>query len=535
MAPQTPRHRDALSKKVAVTPRHRASLSGTQAAPRTPRNPRTPSTPNSLLPTIYNNARQLFARSACPPRLVGRETERKELKKFIQARVLSKEGGSLYVSGPPGTGKSALIQEVCKEFQDAKDMKFSYINCMSIKTTTDIYNKLFDDLEPAIEETGDNFKAVSRLFKRKANESAQYIVTLDEIDHLLTLDLKVLYNLFEYALHPQSSLILIGIANALDLTDRFLPRLKSRNLKPQLLPFLPYTGPQIANIITTRLKSLNDGISSNDFVPFIHPAAIQLCSRKVASQTGDLRKAFDICRRAIDAIESETKQKHQQDLNERLIMESPSKAPLCENPNLSSPLAMSSPACSLKVETHTTLAQSLAALIAANAPRATIAHVAKISSSIFNTGTNQRLQALNLQQKAVLCSLIALERKKRSIRADFMATPSKSAQAAPKTRELFGAYTSLCRLDRLLHPLTFTEFKDVVNSLETLSLISVLEGKAGSFGVVGTPSKRKGAFGIGAGDERQFGSCVSEKELESAVQGAGNGILKSMLSGEALE
>jgi cell division control protein 6 len=118
-----------------------------------------------------------------------------------------------------------------------------------------------------------------------------------------------------------------------------------------------------------------------------------------------------------------------------------------------------------------------------------------------------------------------------------MATPSKFAQAAPTVRILFGAYTSLCRLDRLLHPLAFTEFKDVVNSLDTLSLISALEGKAGSFGVMNTPSKskRKGAFGVGAGDERRFGSCVSEKELEVAVQGAGSGILKKMLSGEALD
>jgi cell division control protein 6 len=116
---------------------------------------------------------------------------------------------------------------------------------------------------------------------------------------------------------------------ALDLTDRFLPRLKARKLKPQLLPFLPYTAPQIASIITTRLQSLlpengERGTVAAGYVPFLHPAAIQLCSKKVASQTGDLRKVFDICRRAIDLIESETKQKYQESLDPEALMLSPS-------------------------------------------------------------------------------------------------------------------------------------------------------------------------------------------------------------------
>ena len=38
--------------------------------------------------------------------------------------------------------------------------------------------------------------------------------------------LQVLYTLFEWSALPSSKLILIGIANALDLTERFLPRLR---------------------------------------------------------------------------------------------------------------------------------------------------------------------------------------------------------------------------------------------------------------------------------------------------------------------
>ena len=47
----------------------------------------------------------------------------------------------------------------------------------------------------------------------------------------------------------------VGIANALDLTDRILPRLQARpNCKPQLLHFAPYTKDQIVAILEDRLS-----------------------------------------------------------------------------------------------------------------------------------------------------------------------------------------------------------------------------------------------------------------------------------------
>ena len=38
----------------------------------------------------------------------------------------------------------------------------------------------------------------------------------------------LLYRLFEWASRPRSSLALLGIANSIDLTDRFLPRLRQK-------------------------------------------------------------------------------------------------------------------------------------------------------------------------------------------------------------------------------------------------------------------------------------------------------------------
>ncbi|KAF2265623.1 cell division control protein Cdc6 [Lojkania enalia] len=524
--PQTPRHRDALPK-VAVTPRHRIIVAG---RPITPRTPRTPATPRHTTSTVYNEARQLFARGSAPTALFEREDERKELEAFISMRTRAKKSGCIYISGPPGTGKSAFVNQVCSSIETEASVMTGYINCMSIKDSTDLYRKLLEDfIDISGVPEGDEMETLRRLFFQR---SSSYVITLDEVDHLLGLDLDLLYNIFEWSLQHSSSLVLVGIANALDFTDRFLPRLKARGLKPHLLPFLPYTAPQIASVITSKLKSLT--LKNPDHVPFIHPTAIQFLSKKVAAQSGDLRKAFDICRRAIDLIEADTCDQHAK--KEAGITPSPtpspSKAPLVENMNLSSP-AGRSPS---KANMNGAIEVSQAQLTIENAPRATIAHMARITAAVFSNGTLQRLQNLNLQQKAVLCALSALEKKKHNSVNSVLATPSKAQSTAPTIKALFEAYTSLCKRENILHPLTSTEFRDIVGSLETLSLVSAVEGKAGSLVVAsGTPSRKGrggGGFGGAAVEDRRVASSVGTKELAAALVGPGSAILKGILEGE---
>ena len=491
----------------------------------TPRTSRVLSTPSNV-PTVYNCARQLFARSANPGRLIGREEERSELSTFIKAGIELKSGRCIYVSGPPGTGKSALVGEVCRDLQGKEGVQAAYINCMSIKNSKDIYCKLIEDLGGNILELeGSEMVALKAMFLPKKRIPNQvYVVTLDEIDHL---DLDLLCTFFEWSLYRSSRLILIGIANALDLTDRCLPQLKARNLKPKLLPFMPYTVPQITSVITAKLQSLVSSSSTSKLnqIPFLQPNAIQLCSKKVASQTGDLRKAFDIVRRTIDIIEAETKQKHQDDLNALNLQSTPTRnTPLLDNTNLCSPCSPP------KTPTSTrTLASSLASLTAASAPRATIAHVARATAAAFNNGTATRLQGLNLQQKAVICVLLALEKKLQSTR-DVLATPSKSSSCSsamtPTVRKVYEAYCALCRRENALHPLTATEFTDVVGSLETLGLVQGGDRGMG-LGLGRTPSKKAGRL-----EERRVGCLVGEKEVEGILEGVGGGILRGLLSGE---
>ncbi|KAK3074153.1 AAA ATPase [Teratosphaeriaceae sp. CCFEE 6253] len=520
--PSAARQRDALCGKVPVTPRHRILLAGSQ------RTPKTPIAPFSPFTAVCNQARQLFSRCSNPGKLVGREAERQELSTFVDRCLASKSAGCLYVSGPPGTGKSALVDEVCQEYKTVENIKLSVVNCMSVRNAKDLAQKLADDLGLR----GDaGFGHLQSCFVRSnARDNDKYVVVLDEIDHLVDMDLELLYSLFSWSMQPSSKLVLVGIANALDLTDRCLPRLKTRGLKPELLPFMPYTATQIVEVLSLKLRSLAPDNTSS--LPFMQPAALQFCARKVAAQTGDLRKAFDICRRAIDLVEQETRERDAT----AALQDSPSKTPLMENINLSSPTSARA-----RITGDGKGRQAIVYTLD-TVPKATIAHVAKVTAQVFGNGTAQRLGTLNLQQKAVLCALAALEKRKRDTQVErtMFATPSKHSNSAPSVKQLFEAYSNLCKREKLLHPLSSGEFRDVVSGLETVSLLSGVDGKSGSFAMPVTPSrtpsrKGKGGFGIAPmGDERRVASMVGMKELEASLDGAGGELLKDIMDGGAL-
>ena len=134
------------------------------------------------------------------------------------------------------------------------------------------------------------------------------MIVLDEIDQLDSRGQEILYTIFEWPSLRGAQLLLIGekrdvcvcdvvcyksvplssgVANALDLTDRVLPRLQSHvQCRPQLLHFPPYTKDQIVTILQGRL--------GNGRV--VDPMAVQFIARKVAAVHGDVRKALDICR-----------------------------------------------------------------------------------------------------------------------------------------------------------------------------------------------------------------------------------------------
>ena len=78
--------------------------------------------------------------------------------------------------------------------------------------------------------------------------SHRFPIVLDEMDQLNSKIEKVLYDLFKLAADDESRLVLIGIANGLDLLERVLPKLP-KTKKPKQMNFMPYSFQQITGLI----------------------------------------------------------------------------------------------------------------------------------------------------------------------------------------------------------------------------------------------------------------------------------------------
>ncbi|XP_077428053.1 cell division control protein 6 homolog isoform X2 [Vanacampus margaritifer] len=237
--------------------------------------------------------------TATPERLLSRESECAAIRTFLERTAVRRLPGSLYVSGAPGTGKTACLDSVLRDMKDElSHVQTLTVNCMSLRSSHVIFPLLAEKLKVSAGHKG--------LQRRLTGPGPAVLLVLDELDQLDSKTQDVLYTIFEWPHLPQSRLCLVGIANALDLTDRILPRLQARpRCRPLLLNFPPYSRDQLGAIVQDRLaQACADGV--------LDAAAVQFCARKVSAVSGDARKALDICRRAVEIVQSEHRKKAEQ-------------------------------------------------------------------------------------------------------------------------------------------------------------------------------------------------------------------------------
>ncbi|KAM6972000.1 LOW QUALITY PROTEIN: cell division control protein 6 homolog [Aplochiton taeniatus] len=243
----------------------------------------------------YQKVKQAL-HTAAPETLLSRETEQASIKAFLKDQVLEKHPASLYISGAPGTGKTACLNCVLREMTESlKPVQTVVINCMTLRSSHAIFPLLAEKLGASDSHTD------SRLQKLLTSPGPSVLLVLDEMDQLDSKAQDVLYTIFEWPYLPRSRLCLIGIANALDLTDRILPRLQALpRCRPLLLHFPPYSRQELTAILQDRLTQVSgEGI--------VDASALQFCARKVSAVSGDARKALDVCRRAVEIVESDNR------------------------------------------------------------------------------------------------------------------------------------------------------------------------------------------------------------------------------------
>ena len=245
-----------------------------------------------------------------------RNEEWKTVRTFLLDRVSRAQAGSLYVSGVPGSGKSFIVQQaiassLVEVFGTKKKAKVVHINCMTLGDPRRIFGmvleKGFDKECTGGQYEKDHRYALGQLRKAAASAGGKkrkapgdmVILVLDEVDHLYQNQGDVLYDLFSLAEMSQSNIVFLGIANSIDLTLRLLPHLHNIGVEPTMVNFRAYAHSDLYALMQERLQSL-DG-------PVFDAKAVELCCRKIAATSGDMRKCLNAAYAALENFISQTK------------------------------------------------------------------------------------------------------------------------------------------------------------------------------------------------------------------------------------
>ncbi|PHH91748.1 hypothetical protein CDD83_10452 [Cordyceps sp. RAO-2017] len=278
-------HRKGTGKRLEFTPLATRKLS-----------------PSDVQSSPFQIARSRLHVSSVPSSLPCREGEFSLVYSHLEAAIGEGTGNCIYISGTPGTGKTATVREVIARLEEAvgsdelDDFIFVEINGMKITDPHQSYTLLWDALKGQRASPSQALDLLEREFGNPSPRRIPCVVLMDELDQLVTKNQAVMYNFFNWPTLRHSRLIVLAVANTMDLPERTLSNKISSRLGLTRITFPGYTHDQLMKIIQSRLEGVPGDI--------VDPDAVQFASRKVAAVSGDARRALDICRRAVELAES---------------------------------------------------------------------------------------------------------------------------------------------------------------------------------------------------------------------------------------
>jgi origin recognition complex subunit 1 len=257
----------------------------------------------SILSSPFQVARNQLHVSSVPATLPCREEEFSEVYSHLEKAITDGTGSCIYIAGTPGTGKTATVREVVAQLnasvlaEELDDFIFVEINGMKVTDPHQSYSLLWEALRGDRVSPSHALELLEREFSAPSPRRVPCVVLMDELDQLVTKNQSVMYNFFNWPGLRHSRLIVLAVANTMDLPERTLSNKISSRLGLHRITFKGYTHAQLIQIIESRLANVPGNV--------VHPDAIQFASRKVAAVSGDARRALDICRRAVEIAEAD--------------------------------------------------------------------------------------------------------------------------------------------------------------------------------------------------------------------------------------
>ncbi|KAL4778844.1 P-loop containing nucleoside triphosphate hydrolase protein [Aspergillus varians] len=384
----------------------------------------------------YRQARNLLHVSTVPDSLPCRKREFDTVYSHLSGAIMEGTGTCIYISGTPGTGKTATVREVVAQLNSAvlaeemDDFIFVEINGMKVTDPHQSYSLLWEALKGDRVSPSHALDLLDREFSNPSPRRVSCVVLMDELDQLVTKNQSVMYNFFNWPALRHSRLIVLAVANTMDLPERTLSNKISSRLGLTRITFPGYKHTDLMEIISTRLASVPGNIVDSD--------AIQFASRKVAAVSGDARRALDICRRAVEIAEQSSDALAAEDLDAddtESLPPTPTKTP-ARKERASTKQALS------RIKLESPQKPAAAAAQRQRSGRVTIATIKQAIQEATSTPLQQSLRCLPLSAKLFLAALLARVRRTgitESTFGDVMDEAKRIADAAVAVAGAAGA------------------------------------------------------------------------------------------------
>tara|TARA_B100000767_G_scaffold259113_1_gene268540 strand:- start:436 stop:1620 length:1185 start_codon:yes stop_codon:yes gene_type:complete len=251
---------------------------------------------------VLNNP-EVFGFDFMPEMLVGREEIQRELAAIFSTIAHPEGTGRAVVTGPVGSGKTALVKRFCNDIVRHLDGKRNimtvHVNCRNAATASRVMQKIVQELDPGHPDRGLGVgELLTSLRRMMRGDNAHLIVVLDEVDHLLRQSGDdVIYKLMRIDEDRDKSgtlsIILISQEQILDLLEGAVI---SRMGRTNHIRMPPYDEAGLLKIVSQRRDlGLVTGSCPDDVLNLISQAA---------APSGDARQSIELLEGAAKRAET---------------------------------------------------------------------------------------------------------------------------------------------------------------------------------------------------------------------------------------
>lgn len=232
--------------------------------------------------TVFKGEEALQA-EFLPEALPHREGQIAEIARCVKPALSGKKPYNVFVSGPPGVGKTAVVKFIFRELGEYERVEPVYVNCWEYNTRHAVLSCMLTAMGGfaprrgvATDEVFDKLVSVIKGSEKTA------IVALDEIDQLLRNDgSQVLYDLSR----SLGKTGIIAITND-QYVGRFLDTRVKSSLAQENISFMPYSEREVLGILSERAKlAFRVGKQEAGIIPMV--------AKFVSQRGGDLRLGLE--------------------------------------------------------------------------------------------------------------------------------------------------------------------------------------------------------------------------------------------------